>query len=52
MVMFLILDVPGNHIHLRWIYRKNAITILPIEIGIVFSFCFDPFGRALLNLLE
>ena len=52
MVMFLILNVPGNHIHLWWIYWKNAITFLPIEVGIAFSFCLDPFGRSLLYLLN
>ncbi len=52
MVMFLIMDVPGSHIHLRGIYRKNAITFLPIEVGIAFSFCLDPFGRSLLYLLD
>jgi hypothetical protein len=55
MMVFLILDIPGDYFRLRWFDRKYSITPEasgPIKSGIAFSFCFDPFGRLLLNLLK
>jgi len=32
--------------------ERKPVHMLPIEPAVIFSFCFDPFGRALFYLLE
>jgi len=44
MMLMLIFDVFNYGIHTFWRYRKNPITILPVEISILFIDGFDPFG--------
>ena len=52
MMRLLIFDIINNHIYFSRIHRENTVSVLPVELSILTSLGFYPFGRLFLYFFE